>query len=117
MQNSSVAWLNTTKVKIGLSPTKSKPHYKLSRSPKKSKAVLNIQKQIVSAQTAMQEVAHPHTSSQKRSPQAHNNKEMILHEYPDVFDGIGTFPGPSYHIQIDPRIPLSKQLADQSLYT
>ena len=30
---------------------------------------------------------------------------MTLHEYPDVFEGIGTFPGPSYHIQIDPSVP------------
>ena len=30
---------------------------------------------------------------------------MILCEYPDVFEGIGTFLGPSYHIQIDPSIP------------
>ena len=30
---------------------------------------------------------------------------MILHEYPDVFEGIGNFLGPDYHIQIDPSIP------------
>ena len=30
---------------------------------------------------------------------------MILHEYPDVFEGIGKFLGPDYHIQVDPSIP------------
>ena len=32
------------------------------------------------------------------------SKEQILSSYPDVFEGIGRFPGPSYHIQVDPNI-------------
>ena len=32
------------------------------------------------------------------------SKEQILQSYPDVFDGIGCFPGPPYHIQLDPNI-------------
>ena len=32
------------------------------------------------------------------------SKEQILYEYPDAFEGIGSFPGPSYHIQIDPSV-------------
>ena len=32
------------------------------------------------------------------------SKDQILHEYPDVFDGIGNLPGPSYHIQINPSV-------------
>ena len=28
--------------------------------------------------------------------------EQILQEYPDVFEGIGKFLGPPYHINIDP---------------
>ena len=28
-----------------------------------------------------------------------------MQEYPDVFQGIGKFPGPDYHIQLDPSIP------------
>ena len=27
-----------------------------------------------------------------------------MHEYPDVFEGIGKFPGPPYHIQVDPSV-------------
>ena len=30
---------------------------------------------------------------------------MIMLEYPDVFQGIGKFLGPDYHIQLDPSIP------------
>ena len=32
-------------------------------------------------------------------------KEEILEHYPDVFEGIGNFPGPPYSIQLDPSIP------------
>ena len=32
------------------------------------------------------------------------SKDHILQEYPDVFEGIGNFPGPSYHIQINPSV-------------
>ena len=30
---------------------------------------------------------------------------MIMHEYPDAFQGIGKFLGPDYHIQLDQSIP------------
>ena len=33
------------------------------------------------------------------------NKEMILQEYPDVFQGVGKFLGADYHIQIDSSVP------------
>ena len=32
------------------------------------------------------------------------SKEQILATYSDVFDGIGCFPGPPYHIQVDPSV-------------
>ena len=32
------------------------------------------------------------------------SKEQILATYADVFDGIGCFPGPPYHIQVDPSV-------------
>ena len=32
------------------------------------------------------------------------SKEQILHEYSDVFEGIVSFPGPPYHIQIDQSV-------------
>ena len=33
------------------------------------------------------------------------SKNPILEAYSDIFDGIGYFPGPPYHIQVDPSIP------------
>ena len=32
------------------------------------------------------------------------SKEQMSQSYPDVFMGIGHFPGPPYHIQLDPNI-------------
>ena len=40
----------------------------------------------------------------KEAPTLITSKDQILCEYPDVFEGIGTFPGPSYHIQINPSV-------------
>ena len=31
-------------------------------------------------------------------------QDQILQEYPEVFEGIGKFPGPPYHIQVDPKV-------------
>ena len=42
------------------------------------------------------------TVSNKRGivPKLIASKEQILQSYPDVFDGIGCFPGPPYNIQV-----------------
>ena len=32
------------------------------------------------------------------------SKEQILTSYPDVFEGIGRYPGSPFHIQVDPNI-------------
>ena len=37
-------------------------------------------------------------------PKLVTRKEQILSNYPDVFEGIDRFPGPSYHIQLDPSV-------------
>ena len=37
-------------------------------------------------------------------PKLITSKEQILHNYPDVFEGIGRFPGPPYLIQLDPGV-------------
>ena len=73
--------------------------------PKKTKAVLHVHKEEVAAQTTKQEVAAQMTVSSKATPKLITSKDMILCEYPDVFEGIGKFPGPDYHIQIDPNVP------------
>ena len=36
------------------------------------------------------------------------SKEQIISSYPDIFEGIGRFPGPPYHIQVDPNIILKQ---------
>ena len=76
--------------------------------PKKTKAVLHTQKQEVSAQTTKQEVTAQTPPATRQVPKLITSKKMKLCEYPDVFEGIGKFPGPDYHIQIDPGTP-SKQ--------
>ena len=42
------------------------------------------------------------------------SKEQILSSYPDVFEGIGGFSGPPYHIQVDPNVTPNKLHVDQS---
>ena len=32
------------------------------------------------------------------------SKEQILSSYPDIFEGISRFPGPPYHIQVNPNV-------------
>ena len=63
--------------------------------PTKTKSTLCVQKQEVSAQKPKQKYAVPKLVT---------SKEQILHEYPDVFEGIVSFPGPPYHIQIDQSV-------------
>ena len=41
----------------------------------------------------------------EKVPKLITSKEMIMREYPDVFQGIGKFSGPDYHIQVDPSVP------------
>ena len=52
----------------------------------------------------MQEVAAQTSKAKKEASKLITSKDQILCEYPNVFEGIGTFPGPSYHIQIDPSM-------------
>ena len=73
--------------------------------PKKTKPVLHTQKQEVTTQTTKQEVATQTPAAKTQVPKLITSKEMILHEYPEVFEGIAKFPGPDYHIQVDPSIP------------
>ena len=72
--------------------------------PKKTKASLHVQKQEVYAQPATQPVATQTTKARKEAPKLITSKAQIMWEYPDVFEQIGTFPGPSYHIQIDSSV-------------
>ena len=73
--------------------------------PKKTRAVLHVQKQQVPTQKNKQKEAAQTPTATKQGPKLITNKEMILQEYPDVFQGVGKFPGADYHIQIDTSVP------------
>ena len=81
--------------------------------PKKTRQAslkVHSSKQEVSSQ--MQEVQGQATSVSTNTVQKPGmnmlvlvtSKEKILSSYPDIFEGIGRFPGPSYHIQVDPNV-------------
>ena len=73
--------------------------------PKKTKKVLHVQKQEVPAQRDESEMATQTTAVKKQGLKLITSKEMILQQYPDVFQGIGKFLGADCHIQIDSSIP------------
>ena len=69
--------------------------------PRKTRGQLQIHKHEITVQTThWQEEAQSITAMQT----AHKiitSQDQIIHEYPDVFEGIGKFPGQPYHIQVD----------------
>ena len=82
--------------------------------PKKTEATLCVQKQEVSAQRFTDEVATQMPKCKCAVSNLLTSKNQILHEHPDVFVGIGSFPGPPYHIQIDPCYPQVNSLLPNS---
>ena len=76
--------------------------------PKKMKEVLHVWKKQVATQKNMQEKPIQALAVREKGPKLITRKEMIMQEYPDVFEGIGKFQGPDYHIQLDPSM-LPKQ--------
>ena len=66
--------------------------------PKKTKSTFCVKKQEVSAQTFTREVAAQMPKHKYAVPKLVTSKDQIICEYPDVFEGIGSFPGPPYHI-------------------
>ena len=72
--------------------------------PKKTKSTLCVRKQEVSAQGSTHEMAAQMPRLKYAAPKLVTSREQILHEYPDVFEGIGSIPGPPYHIQIYPSV-------------
>ena len=59
----------------------------------------------MSTQAAQQEVAAQTPAAKRQVPKMITSREMILYEYPDVFEGLGKFLEPDYNIQVDPSIP------------
>ena len=72
--------------------------------PMKTKSRVSVQssRQKVSAQSSTQE--HTVFNQQQVVPKLVTCKEQIEKRYFDIFDGIGCFPGSSYHIKLDPNV-------------
>ena len=83
--------------------------------PKKTKSILCVQKQEVSTQRPTHEVAVQGPRWKSAVPKLVTSRKQILCECPDVFEGIGSIPDPSYHIEIDPSVTPCKLLATQFL--
>ena len=62
-----------------------------------------MQKKQVATQKEESVKAVQPPAVKERGPKLVTSKEMIMWEYPDVFQGIGKFPGPDYHIQIESK--------------
>ena len=70
--------------------------------PRKTKLQVQVQKHQV---IMKKEGKHHNSQSDKSKPHTLiTNPKQILQEYPDVFEGIGKFLGPPYHIQVDPTV-------------
>ena len=70
--------------------------------PRKTKAQLQTQKCEITEQTTNQQ---QHVLSTKTTEsKLVTSQDQIMCEFPNVFEGIGNFPGPPYHIQIDPNV-------------
>ena len=78
--------------------------------PRKTKTQVQVQKHEVITKTNNQH--HNIQGNMSKPPTLIANQEQILQEYQDVFEGIGKFPGPPYHIQVDPKVTPNKLHAD-----
>ena len=114
MNDGSVLLSCKTTLLLGLMQPRSRLNYLPPRAnlitstadhPKKTKAVLHVQKQEASAQRNETQVADQTNAIKMQGPKMITSKEMIMWEYPDVFQGIGKFRGTDYHIQINSSIP------------
>ena len=86
--------------------------------PKKTKQVqapvqIHSSKQLSTqsqskAETSMpsnvQDPPHVPEMKQQRLHKKITSKDLIMRHYPDVFEGIGKFPGPPYTIHLDPKV-------------
>ena len=70
--------------------------------PRKTKAQVQVQKHEVIIKTPDQH--HNTQGTTSTMPKLVTTQDQILQEYPDVFKGIGKFPGLPYHIHVDPGV-------------
>ena len=115
MQEDSCTLFNSTKIQIRLSSAMSKFNYKYYGSSKENKVDI-----FENSQSKTRSIG----SQARTTKQCYNVcvyivwksdlnmvitcKEQILSSYPDIFEGIGRFPGPLYHIQVNPNITLKQ---------
>ena len=66
------------------------------------KAQVQVQKHKVL--TKIPDQHHNTQGTTSTMPKLVTTQDQTLQEYPDVFDGIGKFPGPPYHIHVDSRV-------------
>ena len=76
--------------------------------PRKTKLQVQVQIHEVIMKPEDQHY-NPH-SNESKPPTLITNQKQILQEYLDVFEGIGKFPRPPYHIQVDPTVTLKQTL-------
>ena len=102
-----------TTLMLGLIQAKTRLNYLLPRTSlitssadhhKKTKSTLCVQNEEVSTQTSTQEVAVQMLKCIYAVTKLVTSKDQIPCEYPDAFEGIGSFPGPPCYIQIDPCV-------------
>ena len=70
--------------------------------PRKTKAQIQIQKQEITVQTTNQQQDAEVTTN--TMPKLVTSQDHIMYEYSAVFEGIGKFPEPPYHIHVDPSV-------------
>ena len=71
--------------------------------PKSAKMHMQIQSQRLIVDKERQH--HKSQPDALKPPKLITTYEQITHQYPNVFEGIGRFPGPPYHINVDPTVP------------
>ena len=70
--------------------------------PRETKTQVQIQKQEIIEQTSNHHQGDQVTTT--TVPRFVTTQDQIMCEYHDVFEGIGKFPGPPYHIHVDPGV-------------
>ena len=83
-------------------PPRASPITSNADHPRKTKAQIQIQKQEITVQTTNQQQDAQVTTT--KALKLVTSQDQIMHEYPDVFEGIGKFPGPPCHIHVDPSV-------------
>ena len=67
--------------------------------PRNTKEQIQVQKQVITKQPDQH-----HNTQSTILPKLITTQSPIVQEYPDVFEGIEKFPGPPYHIHVDPGV-------------